>query len=1442
MHKTFVKIIFFISVLFTCFFIKSTVFGATIDVTLTDTINLAAEADSTTASVSDAVITNNSDSIDINITGMQATDNNSRGYSLISYDTDFSSLEIDAKKYALSYNSEDISSKLEMNDKIGHLAEKTYSFNGKISLSSEDISEKSGELVFDIKPAAFTVTFVPRFNLEQFTQQVFPEETAAKPADPVLGEASFAEWCTDSALTEPYDFSQPVRGNLTLYARYEPSIKYAVSLYGIGINRIAVPESTKRAGLTFGPATGFDTVADYKSHDPSGTTPLGNPRRCIHNDDWETIINYNNSDPYVYEQCITEGCTHSVYLSANATTTILNPNYVNFGNGDGAGILCDEITPIPGKYENLLWHIDTNDGGWGSTRIRAMLNGADSLTDITEHDSVYLENISASIYSDTNCLIACFPSELRDAIGKTAVNYDSVYDSLTPDNLKITYDKLWLLSPGEIWGTQHLLEGPQFPYWANRTESAKAYYIYGRNGGSSGIAGYWWLRSTGTSAATAMCIFNSGVLSSYSSSYRHGISPCFSLKSDYDFSQAYAFLQDDGDFVFLKSDYDITEDGYQTITDIEGNSYTGYVYSGIDNLAVNAIPWADSKSDIKNVYVSGTQAIQLGTSMCNWFSGCSNLETFDGTGLDTSCVSNMENLFSSCANAVSINVSSFDTSSVNNMYRMFTGCQKVTELNVENFDTSKVLNMAEMFAGCSSVQELDLASFDTSNVKKMQYMFNNCQNAANIDVHTFNTENVNDMGYMFAGCGSAQALDISSFNTSKVTNMLCMFDGCGTLKQINIDKAKFITSNVKTMQNMFNLCYSLAAVDVSGFDTSKVANMSRMFCECQSLDTIDVRGFDTSKVTTMFCMFDGCYAVQTLDTSNFETSKVTTMQNMFNNCLELTFVDTSGFNTSNVTNMALMFNSCEKLPAIDVSGFDTSNVASMLQMFCGCHAAGTLDVSNFDTSSVTDMGMMFNECHNLQALDVSSFSTSKVTNMERMFNGCYLIPSLNLLNFDTSNVTAMQQMFYDCRNLETLSLDDSFDTGKATSLQAMFANCYKLANLDLSGFNTGNATDMSRMFHHCYVLGNLDLSAFDASKVTTMEQMFDDCRSMTDIDLSGFDTPNLANMRLMLSSCNNLETVSLGSLDTSKVTNMEEIFSRDFKITEIDLSGWDTSGVTNMAGMFSDCPLLETIYVGNKWDTSNVVSSVGMFAGDWNIMGEQGTTYDENHTAVEYAHIDKGASNPGYLSVNGDIPVIYALSTNTWIADAGETLNDAVYTFTLTDGTTISTDDDNYSASDITNAGTVESYAVSGDNSTPRFYMIDTSLVQSNVSWGDYGTLVGIDIWSAADQHDAIGSGKTNSEIMLGRNSTGTNNGTAWTYINTLNNANTYSDWFMGSRKEYELFGYPSQAILPYSNNYFWTSVEGDANVAANWNLGTKTWDYATKSGDTLAIIPMRAF
>ena len=211
-------------------------------------------------------------------------------------------------------------------------------------------------------------------------------------------------------------------------------------------------------------------------------------------------------------------------------------------------------------------------------------------------------------------------------------------------------------------------------------------------------------------------------------------------------------------------------------------------------------------------------------------------------------------------------------------------------------------------------------------------------------------------------------------------------------------------------------------------------------------------------------------------------------------------------------------------------------------------------------------------------------------------------------------LTSTGSWFYDCRALTTVTGLENLNMTNVTSTNGMFDHCTSLPSLDLSELNTASVTNMSVMFRSCSQLTTLDLSMLNTSNVENMSNMFAGCTSLTNLKLNGtFSTANVTTMEVMFNECSSLET--------------------------LDLSTFNTANVTNMFMMFANCTALKTIYVGSGWTTDALTDGYNMFNGCDNLEGGAGTTLialrdanTENYENYQFAHIDGGSSNPGYLT------------------------------------------------------------------------------------------------------------------------------------------------------------------------------------------------------------------
>ena len=233
---------------------------------------------------------------------------------------------------------------------------------------------------------------------------------------------------------------------------------------------------------------------------------------------------------------------------------------------------------------------------------------------------------------------------------------------------------------------------------------------------------------------------------------------------------------------------------------------------------------------------------------------------------------------------------------------------------------------------------------------------------------------------------------LENLDTSEVESMDHMFDGCSSLESIYL--ASFNTSNVKGMRAMFSGCSSLKNLNLSSFDTSNVTNMEYMFARCSSLSTLDLHNFDTHNVTTMYAIVGGCNSLTSLDFSNLYLTG-NNGKELFSGLAALETINLGNANTTNATDLSSMFSGCVSLKNLNLSSFDTSNVTDMGGMFASCTSLTSLDLSNFDVNKAVNIGnvkgwgicFMFENCSSLVTIYAGNWLLNSGSTYG-CFNGC----------------------------------------------------------------------------------------------------------------------------------------------------------------------------------------------------------------------------------------------------------------------------------------------------------------------------------------------------------------------------------------------------------------------------------------------------------------------
>ena len=496
-----------------------------------------------------------------------------------------------------------------------------------------------------------------------------------------------------------------------------------------------------------------------------------------------------------------------------------------------------------------------------------------------------------------------------------------------------------------------------------------------------------------------------------------------------------------------------------------------------------------------------------------------------------------------------------------------------------------------------------------------------------------------DCSRLFYGFTNCRSMDLNNVNTDGMTNVQYMFNNCKNLTSLNL--SNWHTAQVTDMKFMFSNCESLTSLNLSGWNTAQVTTMASMFYRCLSLSTLNLSGWNTENVTTMSSMFNACSSLTSLDLSGWNTAKVTTMDYLFYKCSSLTSLDLSGWNTAQVTDMSNMFSNCSSLTSLNLSGWNTAQVTTMAYMFDKCSSLTSLDLSGWNTAQVGNMYFMFYNCGNLTTIYAStSWSTANVTSSSAMFNNCLKLVGGKGTRYDLSHADAAYARI-DRGTEQPGYLTGMFKLILPEGVTALPAPTNTQGNVGL--YLEGTTVSLS--YSGAMPEGTRPVYSVNGTEITgsTFEMPLDD--ATITIDFKRFytfdsETGVLALLWGEFNSANKWGSDVVASVVTSVTATSAVSFTGDCRglfegfvhCGSMDLRGVNTAHMMSTDRMFADCPSLTAIYADTTWTTESVTSSVGMFVGCTALAGGIGTPFDANHTDAEYARIDRGAEQPGYLT------------------------------------------------------------------------------------------------------------------------------------------------------------------------------------------------------------------
>ena len=645
-------------------------------------------------------------------------------------------------------------------------------------------------------------------------------------------------------------------------------------------------------------------------------------------------------------------------------------------------------------------------------------------------------------------------------------------------------------------------------------------------------------------------------------------------------------------------------------------------------------------------------------TLASWFLGYSNLDTFDGSGMDVSQSSSFASLFQDLKKLKVVNLSDWVMQEGSPRDGMFEGCSSLTTLTLgrgvildgaAGFDTSldshgttdgSWLTEGETWFGSTEDLARRYPSTDAS-LDKVAYTWSSGMKSGRFisnDNAWWKFDEVK--GILTVGV----TVDANSANQSRVVTELASVDDGDYSKLLpwanvipgyktKVLRVIFEGDAGNRLQptnpeGWFEGFSMLSAFDGSGLDFSHVTDqggkpsLARFFKDCPQLGHADgLDQWDVSQITDLSHLFeDDRLLIAEPAIDGWNTGKVTDFSYLFHNAVDLTEINkVAKWNVSSAKTFEGMFEGAENVVKLDLSGWSMPRVADLTGMLKGAGHIVTLVLG----PGVVLEGAGFEGNDERGDTKGSWDRTDDPAGEGRMWFGTTgnlvsRYPKAAALITDAGTHTyvwadgSLRGRF--------ASNDNAWWTYDGKLKQLVIGTTFQDADHNLTVTETAGTRWLAEGERpagtsqqpwvdiieekNCYnTVRSIVVKPGASLCVTNIYKWFTHYEALNSIDLSGLVLPTdsaYCNLVSLFDACLNLHSIDgLDKLDVSAATSFDRMFAECRALTEVTgVSAWNTSKVTSMANLFyNDGAMLSLVDLGS-WDTSQVTNFQNAFWGN----------------------------------------------------------------------------------------------------------------------------------------------------------------------------------------------------------------------------------------------------
>lgn len=337
----------------------------------------------------------------------------------------------------------------------------------------------------------------------------------------------------------------------------------------------------------------------------------------------------------------------------------------------------------------------------------------------------------------------------------------------------------------------------------------------------------------------------------------------------------------------------------------------------------------------------------------------------------------------------------------------------------------------------------------------------------------------------------------------------------------------------------------------------KAINQGISFAGNEQLKYLDLQALDTSQLLSLNSMFENCISLREVNVSGWNTTKVKSVRKVFRNTKQLQrLIGYEKWEFPEAENFYQMFSGSDTLEQLDVSQWKEKNTVNKViftEAFANMENLKSLTISGWKGDCYV-LNRFCQENNQLEEVKLNHWQVKNIETANRWFYQDKNLKKVELNHWGKVNIQEIEEGWMDCSSLEEINTDQEWLIQK--NLNRLFMNCvslYKLPNFHIGE----NVVELISVFQNAESISEIDVSNWNMSQIKDISKLFMGASSLhTIIGLENWTLSKTKRMNQTFKDCTQLKSIDLSKAKFNVLEEAKETFMNAIHLRELNLQNW----------------------------------------------------------------------------------------------------------------------------------------------------------------------------------------------------------------------------------------------------------------------------------------------